>query len=144
MRVQRRRTLPAAQEALWDIVSDPHHLPRWWPGVVRVEEASSDAWTKVLTSPKGKSVRADFTRLEYRPPHLLAWRQEVEESPFERILSEGVTEISLEPTATGDTEVQLRLTQKLRGLARLGGFMVRLASRRQLDEALDGLERLVR
>lgn len=143
MKVERRRTIPAAQEVLWDIVSDPHHLPRWWPGVARVEEASPEAWTKVLTSQKGKSVRADFTRVEYRPPHLLAWRQEVEESPFERILSEGVTEISLEPTASGATDVQLRLSQRLRGLARFGGFMVRLASRRRLDEALDGLERLV-
>jgi uncharacterized protein YndB with AHSA1/START domain len=127
---------------LWGIVSDPHHLPRWWPGVARVEEATPEAWTKVLTSQKGKSVRADFTRIEYRPPHVLAWRQEVEESPFERILSEGVTRISLEPTADGATDVELQLVQKLRGLARFGGFMVRLASRRRLDEALDRLEQI--
>jgi uncharacterized protein YndB with AHSA1/START domain len=143
VRVQRRRTLPAAQEDVWRVVSDPEHLPRWWPGVARVEEATPEAWTEVLTSQKGKSVRADFTRVEYRPQHKLAWRQEVEESPFERILSEGVTEISLEPTADGGTEVELRLVQKLRGLARLGSFMVRLAARRSLDEALDGLERVV-
>ena len=142
MKVERRRTIPAAQEVLWDIVSDPHHLPRWWPGVARVEDATPEAWTKVLTSQKGKSVRADFTRVEYRPPHVLAWRQEVEESPFERILSEGVTRISLEPTASGETDVELQLVQRLRGLARFGGFMVRLASRRRLDEALDRLEQI--
>jgi uncharacterized protein YndB with AHSA1/START domain len=142
VRVTRRRKIPAAQEALWRIVSDPDKLPRWWPGVARVEEATPESWTKVLTSRRGKGVRADFTRVDADPPARLVWRQEVEESPFERILSEAVTEISLEPSADGGSEVRLAVTQKLRGLAHFGGPLVRLAARRRLDEALDGLERL--
>ena len=47
------------------MVSDPAQLPRWWPGVTRVEEATPEAWTTVLASPRGKVVRADFTRLEF-------------------------------------------------------------------------------
>ena len=34
----------------------------------------------------------------------------------------------------------ITLHQRMRGLSRLGGFMVRRATRRILDEALDGLE----
>jgi uncharacterized protein YndB with AHSA1/START domain len=123
------------------MVSDPHHLPRWWPGVQRVEEASPEAWTKVMRTEKGRAVRADFTLVEADPPRRLVWRQEVEESPFERILSASVTEVSLEPAGTGHTRVQLKLTQRLRGLYRFGSPSVRRAARAQLDEALDGLER---
>ena len=141
--VTRKRTIEADADELWALVSDPHHLPRWWPQVQRVEDASRGAWTKVLLTPKGKTIRADFTRLEDDPPRRLSWRQELAESPFERILSESVTEISLEPTATSATLVRLRARQRLRGLARFGAVMVRRATRRQLDEALAGLDAIV-
>jgi uncharacterized protein YndB with AHSA1/START domain len=137
--VRRARSIAADRETLWAIVSDPYHLPRWWPSVQRVEDASPEAWTKVLRSPKGRTVRADYTRVSAEPPARLVWRQEVEESPFERILGEAVTEISLKPE-DGATRVELRSTQRLRGLARFGSFMVRRATRRLLDEALSGLE----
>ncbi len=138
--VTRKRTIEAGADDLWALVSDPHHLPRWWPQVQRVEDASQGAWTKVLLTPKGKTIRADFTRLEDDPPRRLAWRQELAESPFERILSESVTEISLEPTAASATLVVVRARQRLRGLARFGALIVRRATRRQLDEALAGLD----
>jgi uncharacterized protein YndB with AHSA1/START domain len=139
-KVTRRRVIRADPDALWEVVSDPHHLPRWWPGVQRVEEATATAWTKVMLSPQGKTVRADFTRLRAEPGRNLVWRQEVVESPFERILSEAVTEIVLEPAGDESTLVELQATQRLRGFARFGGFMVRRATRRRLDQALDGLE----
>jgi uncharacterized protein YndB with AHSA1/START domain len=138
--VKRARSIAAERDALWAIVSDPYHLPRWWPSVQRVEDASAEAWTKVLRSPKGRAIRADYTRVSADPPAKLVWRQEVEESPFERILREAVTEISLEPV-NGATRVELRSTQRLRGLARFGSFMVRRATARLLEEALTGLER---
>lgn len=137
--VKRARSIASDRDTLWAIVSDPYHLPRWWPSVQRVEDASPEAWTKVLRSPKGRTVRADYTRVSAEPPARLVWRQEVEESPFERILREAVTEISLEPE-DGTTRVELRSTQRLRGLARFGSFMVRRATVRLLDEALSGLE----
>jgi uncharacterized protein YndB with AHSA1/START domain len=143
MRVSRTRTIAAAREEIWAVIADPEHLPRWWPGVRRVEEATPLAWTKVLTSPKGKAVRADFTREAAEEPRRLVWRQELLETPFERIMSEAVTEIELEPEAGAGTRVRLSALRRLRGLSRLGGFMVRRATRRQLDEALDGLERAV-
>jgi hypothetical protein len=39
--------------------------------------------------------------------------------------------------------VKLTAVRRLRGLSRLGGFMVRRATRKQLDEALDGLQQAV-
>ncbi|MEX2194760.1 MAG: SRPBCC family protein [Thermoleophilaceae bacterium] len=137
--VSRVRDVAAPRQDVWDLVSDPHHLPRWWPGVVRVEEASPLAWTMVLATDKGKAIRADFTREAADEPRRLAWRQELLESPFERILRESSVEIGLEP-GEGGTRVRLTAVRRLRGLSRLGGFMVRRATRRQLGEALDGLE----
>jgi uncharacterized protein YndB with AHSA1/START domain len=141
--VVRSRTLPADQGSLWQLVSDPHHLPRWWPQLQRVEDASADAWTKVLRSNRGRMIRADYSRVDADPPRRIAWRHEVEESPFEAILSDSVIQISLEPDGEGRTRVELRSDQKLRGSYRFGGFLVRRATRRQLDEALDGLEHAV-
>lgn len=140
--VRRTRTIDAPPEQLWAIVANPHQLPRWWPAVRRVEDASPEAWTKVLLSPRGKMLRADFTRLAEDEPRRVAWRQEVDESPFERILAESVTEISLERAGPSSTRVELRASRRLRGLARLGGLMVRRATRKQVEEALEGLDRI--
>ena len=141
--MKRKRTVAAAPDAVWDLVSDPHHLPRWWPQVQRVEEVTGDAWTKVLRSPKGRTVRADYTRVEWQPPERIVWRQEVEESPFEAILDEAVTTIELSPEGGDSTQVELSAEQELRGRYRFGGFMLRRATKRQLDEALEGIERAV-
>src|SRR5918994_6975608 len=99
MVVRRDRVVPAAAAEVWEVVSDPMRLPAWWPGVTRVEEASRDAWTTVLVSPKGKTVRADYSMVDAREPERVLWRHEVEESPFERLLSESTTEIELSAEA---------------------------------------------
>ena len=140
--VSRKRSVRAAPDEVWKVVSDPEHLPRWWPGVSRVEDASPEAWTTVLASPRGKSVRADYTLVEAEAPRRLVWRQEVEESPFERILREAVTEVTLEP-GNDATEVAITLRQRSRGFARLGFVQLRRAAARQLDGALEGLEAVV-
>jgi uncharacterized protein YndB with AHSA1/START domain len=139
--VQRETVLGERVEEVWRVVSDPQRLPDWWPGVARVEEASPQAWTTVLTSPKGRSVRADYTRVEASEPSRLVWRQEVEESPFERILAEATTSLELS-AADGGTRVVLALEQRPRGWARFAPFQFRAAGRRQVEGALKGLERL--
>jgi uncharacterized protein YndB with AHSA1/START domain len=140
--VTRSRTVAAAPEEVWRLVTDPWRLPAWWPQVQRVEEASPTAWTKVLRSPKGRAIRADYTRVEARPPNRLVWRHEVAGSPFERILSESLVELGLDRDG-GGTRVSITLRHRTRGLARFGFLQVRLAAVRQLDEALDGLERVL-
>jgi uncharacterized protein YndB with AHSA1/START domain len=141
--VVRSRTVAAPREQVWELVSDPYHLPRWWPTVQRVEDVSEDAWTTVATSSRGRAVRFDWSRVYIEPPQRIVWRQELAQTPFERFLRESVTGVILE--AAGDTtKVELRIVRKLRGLARFGGgIQMRGAIRRELDGALDRLEAVV-
>jgi uncharacterized protein YndB with AHSA1/START domain len=148
--VRRSRTLGATPEEIWAIVGDAYHLPRWWPRVTRVEGVEGDAFTQVLRTDKGVPVRADFRVVESAPPAVRRWEQQLANTPFERILTASAVEVRLERAgegggaAAGGTRVAITLAQRLRGLGLLGGFMVRSAGRRQLDGALDGLERLLR
>jgi hypothetical protein len=120
-------------------------MPRWWPGVKRMEAIEGDYFTQVFLTKKGRAVRADHYLIEAQPPGPTAdepgyirWGQEIEGTPFERVLSESITEIHLQGEGEG-TLVTIIQTQKLRGYSRTGGFLLRRATRRRLDEALDGL-----
>lgn len=138
---RRSRTLPASPEALWELIADPDHMPRWWPGVDRVEGVAPDRFTQVFKTKRGRPVRADFRVLASEPPTLRSWEQEVAGTPFERVLRSSVIEVRLAPAAAG-TEVTISQEQKLRGYSRTGGFMVRRATASKLAEALDGLARI--
>lgn len=142
------RTLPATPAEVWEVIGDPHHISRWWPGVKRTEDVQGDRWTQVFTTKKGRPVRVDYHLLESEPPGpggdppgRRLWEQEIDGTPFERVLSESVTELVLLP-AEGGTEVTLAQRQRLRGYSRTGGFLLRRATRAKLREALDGLERI--
>lgn len=139
---RRTRTIPAPPHEVWAVLEDPHHMPRWWPGVERMEGVEADRWTQVFKTKKGRSVRMDFRLLSSEPPYGRAWEQEVVGSPFERVLIESVTEVALEPDGAG-TRVTIAQRQKLKGYSRTGGFMLRRATAKKLDEALDGLERIL-
>ena len=136
---RRTRRLAAGPDEVWRVVGDPYHLPRWWPRVERVEAVAGERFTELLRAKSGRAVRADFRVVEKRRGKLLRFEQELAGSPFERVLAEAHTEIAIEPAGEG-TAVTVTLRQRLRGLSRLGGFMVRRATRRIIDEALDGLE----
>jgi uncharacterized protein YndB with AHSA1/START domain len=140
----RSRTVTAPLEDMWTLVGDPHHLPRWWPRVERVEDVRDGAFTEVMRTAKGKVVRADF-ELERLDPQSrsLCWQQRLLGTPFERLLTSAETEISLAPMGTG-TQVTIELRQTLNGfLARIGSFMVRRAAVATVEEALANLERIV-
>jgi uncharacterized protein YndB with AHSA1/START domain len=143
---QRTRTISASAQELWEVLGDPHHLPRWWPRVNRVEAVEHDAFTEVLMSGKGKTVRADFKLLHSIGLQRIVWSQQVENTPFARILKSAETEISLAEVHMGDrpaTEVTIELRQSMQGfLARFGGYLVRRAAGSTIEEALDGLERI--
>jgi uncharacterized protein YndB with AHSA1/START domain len=142
--VKRHQGFDAPLERVWKVVSDPYSLPRWWPRVQRVEEVSDEGWTMVLLSDRGKPIRADYSLRRAEPMELLEWRQELEETPFERMLSRAELVIELgRDEDTGVTGVSLRSTERLRGLARLGSPMVRRATRKRLNEALEQLGEIV-
>ncbi len=141
---QRTRTIAAPAGEVWELICDPHHLPRWWPRVARVEAVERDAFTEVLASPRGRMVRADFHVLAADERELvLRWGQQVEGTPFARVLAAAETELRLQPNGRA-TDVTIELRQALRGLfPRLGARRVRRAAHATLEEALDGLERVV-
>jgi uncharacterized protein YndB with AHSA1/START domain len=138
---RRSRTLPASPEQLWELIADPDHMPRWWPGVQRMEGVAPDRFTQVFKTKRGRSVRIDFRVLVSEPPNTRAWEQEVAGTPFERVLRSSVIEVRLDPVPAG-TEVTIAQEQKLRGYSRTGGFLVRRATAAKLDEALEGLARI--
>jgi uncharacterized protein YndB with AHSA1/START domain len=158
--VRRTRTIAAPAAELWETIRDPHHLPRWWPRVSRVEDVTAEAFTEVLRASGGKLVRADFQLAECdEQARRLRWEQRVEDSPFARLLKSAHTTVSLAPAdepgsqaggpglqanpPAARTAVTIELSQTLRGFsARFGGFMVRKAAAATIEEALDGLERI--
>jgi hypothetical protein len=107
-----------------------------------VEAVDPERYTEVLATDKGRAVRADFRVLESSAPEVRRFRQEIEGSPFERLLRSAETTIRLAPDRAGATRVTVEIHQRLRGMGTFGGFMVRRATRRVADEALEGLDRL--
>jgi uncharacterized protein YndB with AHSA1/START domain len=138
--------IAAPRDRVWELVSDPHHLPRWWPRTVRVEDvkqvegARRSRWTTVLGTQRGRGVRADFRCTSATAEQRYVWEQETEGTPFEKILRYSELEIRLD-ARDGGTAVTLASSERLKGLSRLGSPMMRRATRRRLDAALDGVER---
>jgi len=103
--------------------------------------AKGRKWTQVLETRDGRGVRADFRCVSAAEPERYVYEQLLAETPFERIFSEVRTEIRMAPEDAG-TRVTIASEQRLRGLSKLGGFMMRRAMRRTLNEALTGLEQI--
>lgn len=145
-RVTRGRTVAAPVADVWKLVSDPYALPRWWPRVSRVEDVDArqggrrSQWTKVLETQHGRGVRADYRCVSAAEPERYVWEQQLEGSPFAKHLKDSRVEIELHAAAEGETRVVLTSSQTMRGLSRLGGWMMRRGQRDILDTALDGIE----
>jgi len=145
-RVSRRRTIAAPAGKIWELVSDPYSLPRWWPRTDRVENVERkpggrrSQWTKVLRTAEGRGVRADYRCVSAAEGERYVWEQELEGTPFARHLRHSKVEVALREAA-GGTQVDLSSVQSLKGLSRLGSPMMRRGQGAILDEALDGIER---
>jgi uncharacterized protein YndB with AHSA1/START domain len=145
-RVTRKRTIAAPVGDVWELVSDPYSLPRWWPRTARVENVERrgggrrNRWTKVLQTAQGRGVRADYRCLSAAEGERYVWEQELEGTPFAKHLRSFRVEIGMRVRG-GGTEVSIASIQTLRGLSRMGSPMMRHGQGAILDEALDGLER---
>jgi uncharacterized protein YndB with AHSA1/START domain len=131
---------------VWDLISDPYNLPRWWPRTTRVENVDAKGggrrseWTKVLETAEGRGVRADYRCLSSAERERYVWEQQLAGTPFERHLRSSRIEIGLKEKGEG-TEVSISSEQTLRGMSRLGSPMMRHGQGEILDEALAGIER---
>jgi uncharacterized protein YndB with AHSA1/START domain len=144
--VTRRRTVEAPVPEVWKLVSDPYALPRWWPRVSRVEDVDArqggrrSQWTKVLETQGGRGVRADYRCVSAAEPERYVWEQQLENSPFAKHLKESTVEIELHAGGATETRVVMTSVQTMRGMSRLGGWLMRKGQRDILDSALDGIE----
>lgn len=111
--------------------------------VRRVGSGKRSRWTTVLGTEKGRGVRADYRCTSAAAGERYVWEQEIEGTPFERILRSSSLEIRMADGGQDETRVTLSSRERLRGLSRLGSPMMRMATRRRLDEALDGIDRAV-
>jgi uncharacterized protein YndB with AHSA1/START domain len=133
-------------DQVWELISDPYNLPRWWPRTGRVEsvdrkpEGKRSQWTKVLETAEGRGVRADYRCISSAEGERYVWEQQLAGSPFERHLRSSTVEIGLKGKGA-ETEVSLTSAQKLRGMSRLGSPLMRGGQGKILDQALDGIER---
>jgi hypothetical protein len=84
-------------------------------------------------------VRADYRCVSAAEGERFVFEQLIAGTPFEKILQEARTSIEMRPDE-GGTKVTMTAEQRLRGLSKLGGFMMRRAMGRTLSEALSGLE----
>jgi uncharacterized protein YndB with AHSA1/START domain len=144
--VTRRRTVEAPVPEVWKLVSDPYALPRWWPRVSRVEDVDArqagrrSQWTKVLETQHGRGVRADYRCVSSAEPERYVWEQQLEGSPFAKHLKESRVEIELHAGGEEETRVVMTSVQTMRGMSRLGGWLMRKGQRDILDSALDGID----
>jgi uncharacterized protein YndB with AHSA1/START domain len=146
--VREERSILAAPDVLWPLVSDPARLPEWFSFAERVE---------VLEGPDGAGQRrrqhghwgkkrseVDQVITRWEPPRALAWRHEAERlegKPAPRFAASTDFTIELVPEAAG-TRVRLHSAQQPAGPVR--GLVIRAFGRREVARSLrDSLDRLV-
>jgi uncharacterized protein YndB with AHSA1/START domain len=145
--VRAERTIPAAPDVLWPLVSDPARLPEWFAFAERVE---------VLEGPDGagqkrrqhghwgkKASEVDQVITRWEPGRALAWRHEAERldgKPAPRFAASTDFTIELVPEAAG-TRVRLHSAQQPAGPLR--GLVIRAFGRREVAQSLrESLDRL--
>ena len=146
-RVSRSRVIAADQDRVWDLVSDPHNLPRWWPQAARVEDVRGPDgarahWTTVLETERGSGVRADYRCTGVDRQAALRVGAADRGHAVRAVLRAARLEIGL---SAGRGRHRGHADQRgvLRGLSRLGSLMMRGAARDRLDEALAAIERVL-
>lgn len=146
---KRSRVVSAPVAEVWKVIEDPFQMPRWWPNVERMEGVEEDRFTQVFKTKRRRTVRADFRVLASEPPggeytsgHR-TWTQEVAGTPFERVLHESITEIAVDPDPAGGTKITLAQRQRLRGYSKTGALAMRSATTKRLEQALEGLARIL-
>ncbi len=143
MKVARSRTVAASVSDVWSLVGDPGQLARWWPRVERVESVDAAGFTEVYKTKQGRTVRADFRIATLEAEHEIRVVQQLEGTPFERIFSKASKRFVVRADEPGTTRLTVELEQTPAGMARFGGFLVRGAMRKQLDQGLDALTALL-
>lgn len=145
-RVSRNLEIPVAIDLVWDFVSRPGNLAKWWPRVIRVEGIVGQpgtrglTWTSLLEADSGRRVRLDFRATGADPPRAFSWIQELADTRFEQHLKRQEYLIHLEG-ATGGTVLELTAETDLKGTAKLASLTLRKSQGKVLERALVDLRK---
>ena len=134
--------MAAAPEAVWEVVSDPRRLARWWPRTERVKGITAKGWTTVLRSERGRAVRADW-RLEQSERRCAGRGPRSSTARRSRGCCASAAWRRGSSALDGGTQVRLELRQRRAG-GQARAAQMRRAAGRELDGALDGLEDVLR
>ena len=145
--VRAERSIPAAPDVVWPLVSDPGRLPEWFAFAERVEVLDGADGAGQRRRQHGhwgkKRSEVDQVITRWETPRALAWRHEAERldgRPAPRFAASTDFTIELVPEADG-TRVRLHSAQEPAGPLR--GLMIRAFGRREVAGSLEqSLERL--
>jgi uncharacterized protein YndB with AHSA1/START domain len=139
--VAREASIDASAERIWNFVSDPELMSRWFALAERMEILEGEGLgrrQRMYAKSRGRDSEADQVVTRWEPPLLIAWRQEAERvdgKPTPRYATETRFSIELDPEGAS-TMVRLRGDQVpssfMRGLA-IRRFGVRQAMRLMED-----------
>ncbi len=74
------RIYEAPRELVWQAMTDPRHVARWWGGpgftnpVCKMDVRPGGAWHHVMRFPDGHELEMNFVFQEVEKPARLAWR----------------------------------------------------------------------
>lgn len=132
MRVEREQTFGVTVEEGFAFITDPANWPRYWPGLVRVEQGSR--WSepgdqaRVVTRLLGREVELHMTLRRFEPNRL------VEYESRQRGLPDARHERHF---ATADGGFRYRLVVEYEPRSGLRGLYDRMLVRRGIERVLD-------
>jgi len=132
MRVEREQTFGVTVEEGFAFITDPANWPRYWPGLVRVEQGSR--WSepgdqaRVVTRLLGREVELHMTLRRFEPNRL------VEYESRQRGLPDARHERHF---ATADGGFRFRLVVEYEPRSGLRGLYDRMLVRRGIERVLD-------
>ncbi len=72
--IEREIWVEAAPEVVFEVVSRPDHLRRWWPDEARYDPAPGSAGEITFGDPGADAVVTGFTVVDVRPPRTFSFR----------------------------------------------------------------------
>jgi uncharacterized protein YndB with AHSA1/START domain len=106
--IEREIHIEASPEVVYEVVSSPDHLKRWWPDDARYEPTPGSAGEIVFGDCDGGGKVVPFTVVDARPPRLFSFRWT---HPADEVAAEGNSLlVTFEMTPKGDGTL-LRMTE---------------------------------
>jgi len=85
--IEMTRTYDAPKDVVWEVITDPKHVARWWGGpgvtnpVCEMDVRPGGQWHHIMRFPNGNELQMDFVFVLVEKPHKLAWQQTASNHP---------------------------------------------------------------